>query len=376
MNKSKVAIVKCENYQIENVQVAVDTALTLLGGVEALLPVPKKTLLKPNFLTAEPPEKCATTHPAVFEAVARAVMPYCSGLRYGDSPAFTSMENVAHKSGVGAAATKLTVLPADFSHGQTIPFKEGRQQKQFYLADGVLQAEQLISISKLKTHAFTRLTGALKNQFGCIPGPSKAEFHALLPELEDFSQMIIDLNACVNPALYIMDGIWAMEGNGPKNGKPKFVGLILASTDGVALDATVCRLLGVSPQATPVLRLGEETGIGTWREENIQIVGCNLEEVKISDFDVQKLPPPLWQYLSRHFRRPFIPRPMLNKNLCNGCGVCYEICPVKPKAINKNSQGKPQFDYNRCIRCFCCQETCPQGALAVHTPIIRRVIKI
>lgn len=376
MKRSKVAIVKCGDYLAENVQAAVDIALDLLGGTKFLLPVPKKTLLKPNFLTAEPPEKCATTHPAVFSAVAQAVRPYCSLLRYGDSPALTSMENVARKSGVGAAAAKLAVLPADFSHGKTVPFYEGKQQKQFYLAKGVLQAEQLISISKLKTHAYTRLTGALKNQFGCIPGPSKAEFHAILPELEDFSQMIVDLNACVKPVLYIMDGIWAMEGNGPKNGKPKFVGLILASTDGVALDATVCRLLGVSPDATPVLRLGEESGIGTWREENIQIVGCNLDEAKIKDFDVQKQPPPLWQTFSRRFRGPLITRPKLDKKLCNGCGVCFEICPVKPKAININPDDKPQFNYNRCIRCFCCQETCPQGALAVHTPIIRKIIKI
>ena len=58
--------------------------------------------------------------------------------------------------------------------------------------------------------------------------------------------MLIDLNQCVNPRLYIMDGITAMEGNGPGSGDPVDMKVMLMSTDPVALDSVFCRLVHLS----------------------------------------------------------------------------------------------------------------------------------
>jgi len=89
----------------------------------------------------------------------------------------------------------------------------------------------------MKTHGFQRMTGAVKNQFGCIPGALKGEFHVKVPDASNFAKMLIDLNTYIHPRLYVMDGIIAMEGNGPRGGTPKKMNVILFSTDPIALDS-------------------------------------------------------------------------------------------------------------------------------------------
>jgi uncharacterized protein (DUF362 family) len=90
--------------------------------------------------------------------------------------------------------------------------------KAFTVANGVLDNDGLISLSKLKTHGLSRMTGAVKKQFGCIPGLIKGQFHVKLPDPYDFCTMLVDINTFIRPRLYIMDGIMAMEGNGHEEG--------------------------------------------------------------------------------------------------------------------------------------------------------------
>ena len=79
-----------------------------------------------------------------------------------------------------------------------------------------LAADGIVSLPKLKTHGMVRVTGAVKNQFGCIPGLLKGEFHARMPDVDLFGQLLVDLNLYLRPRLFVMDGIIAMEGNGPR----------------------------------------------------------------------------------------------------------------------------------------------------------------
>ena len=78
----------------------------------------------------------------------------------------------------------------------------------------------MINICKMKTHALERITGAVKNLYGCITGVNKAAGHAAYPDSWVFADMLTDLHRCVRPRLHIMDGIIAMEGNGPTSGTP------------------------------------------------------------------------------------------------------------------------------------------------------------
>lgn len=95
----------------------------------------------------------------------------------------------------------------------TVPFA-GSINKSFVLGQYITDADLIINIAKLKTHGLTMMTGAVKNLFGAIPGLLKAEYHLRMPELADFSNMLLDLSLCVNPVLNIIDGVWGMEGEG------------------------------------------------------------------------------------------------------------------------------------------------------------------
>ena len=369
-------MVKCTSYEYQEVKKAVNKGIELIGGCASLVREGEKILLKPNLLAPDPPEKCVTTHPAVFKAVAEAFLETGAALFYGDSPALGSPERTAQRTGIRQVGEELNLTFADFKQGQEIFFPQGKQNKKFVIAQGVLDCDGLISIAKLKTHGLTRLTGAIKNQFGCIPGVLKGEFHVKLPRVEDFALMLVDLNRLLAPRLYIMDGIMAMEGNGPRGGKAKAMHVLLFSRDPVALDATVCRMVGLSPEAVETLIQGQENGLGTFNPDQIEIIGEPLATFTDNTFiaDTGKRFPSL---TNPAIKNMLVPRPRIEKEKCIRCGICVEMCPVKPPAVHWNNDNKeqvPVFNYELCIRCYCCQEICPEGAVYLETPLLGRLL--
>lgn len=377
---AKVALIKCESYNDIDVNRAVAKGIDLIGGVSSYIKPGEKILLKPNLLTGEIPEKCVTTHPAVFKAVAEIFKNSGAILSYGDSPAFGSPENAAKKAGIWQAAAELDIPLADFQNGLEVSFKEGIQNKKFFIANGVLESEGLISLPKLKTHGFARMTGSIKNQFGCVPGLLKGEFHVKLPDIHDFARMLVDINLLLKPRLYIMDGIMAMEGNGPRGGKPKKMNVLLLSADPVALDATVCRLIDLDPIFVPTIIFGYEAGLGTYLENDIEILGDSIEDLRIQNFDVIREPLRSFKRsgLSNIVKNSMVPKPSIIEDKCIKCGICTKMCPVNPKAVDWHSKDKnipPSFKYNRCIRCYCCQELCPESAIDLKTPLLRRILQ-
>ena len=249
----------------------------------------EKLLLKPNILSGESPEKNISPHPEVFRAVAKVFSKMGAVLSYGDSPGFGNPKSNAQRGGFGTVADEEGIAWADFTNSRMMQFPEGNVIKKFSIAEGVAASDGLISISKLKTHALTRITGAIKNQFGCIPGARKAEFHSVLPTASLFSQMLVDLNLLLKPRLFIMDGIIAMEGNGPRNGNGRKMNLLLLSTDPVALDASVCRLVDLDPELVETLVYGEKFGLGTMTD--IDYVGDPIEDFIVPDFDRESQSP-------------------------------------------------------------------------------------
>lgn len=66
---SKVALIRCENYDLNEVKSSINRGIDLLGGIDSFVKDNDKVLLKPNLLASESAEKSVTTHPVVFEAV-------------------------------------------------------------------------------------------------------------------------------------------------------------------------------------------------------------------------------------------------------------------------------------------------------------------
>lgn len=378
VSASTVAILRCASYDRLEVQMAVNRGLDLLGGAASFVQPGEHLLLKPNLLVGREPDRAVTTHPSVFRAVATAFKATGAELSYGDSPGFGKPETAAQRAGLLQVSKELGVEFADFVHAETVFFPGGRQNKQFTIARGVLSADGIVSLPKLKSHGLTRMTGAIKNQFGCIPGPLKAEFHARLPMAELFAQMLVDLNRFLKPRLFIMDGVVAMEGNGPQNGTPRPMNVLLLSRDPVALDVTVCRLIDLDPALVLPIKVGVEFGLGT--STAIEHVGDPIDSFVNPKFVVNRSPLPTTEQPgrpSRMARRFVVPKPFIRAAKCTKCGTCVSVCPVDPKAIGFRGVGRaepPVHDYQRCIRCYCCQELCPEGAIEVSTPLLGRLI--
>jgi len=362
---TKVALLECKDYDRELVYNKIKEAISLIFGNNQVFKKGEKVLLKPNLLAPDPPEKSTTTHPVVFESIARILLENDVKVYYGDSPAFHKLSKTAEITGIADVAQKLNLILADFESGKKVIYKNAVQNKVFEIAKGVLEVDGIISLPKLKTHGLTLMTGAIKNQFGCIPGKIKAGLHAKLEDLEKFSQMLVDLTTVLRPRLYVMDAIYAMEGNGPRRGHPVNLGVLLVSTDPVAIDAIASQIIGLNPKEVLTTIKGFQSGLGNI--ENITILGEDIYKVS------KKFALPRYRgnynlipsQMRKIIQNYLLPRPVINYKKCKRCYECYKICPTTPKSIEINENKLPEHNYKTCIRCYCCQETCPEGAITI-----------
>ncbi|MEI6613563.1 MAG: DUF362 domain-containing protein [Chrysiogenales bacterium] len=377
--KTKVALIECLDYDSERVFEAVLKGVDLLGGISRFVSTTEKILLKPNLLTGAAPEKAITTHPALVKAVARLCLQKGARVSLGDSPGWGNPQAVSAKAGLEAVAREIGLEQADFHTPATVSFNEALLAKQLVLAKGALEADGIISLAKMKTHGFMHITGAVKNQFGCVPGLRKGEFHFKMPKAEHFAAMLVDINRYLRPRLYVMDGIIAMEGNGPRSGNPRQMKVLLFSSDPVALDAVFCRLINLSLEFVPTMKPGLESGLGTHLDSQIEICGAALADLACPDFKVIRQPARTIDSSFPYYLKNWISsRPFIDYALCENCGVCTEVCPLEPKAVRPvdgRKETKPSYDYRRCIRCYCCQELCPSGAIAIKTPLLGKIIR-
>lgn len=377
---TRVALIRCETYRFEEVLRSLRRGIDLLGGLDILFSPREPILLKPNLLVGDPPEKAVTTHPAVLDALSRLLMEEGFPLSYGDSPGFGSTARAAARSGIKEVFDRLNIPEADFSSVEYLSFDKGRILKRIPIARGAAAAGAIISVSKMKTHGFTRITGAVKNQFGCVPGLLKSEFHVKMPDILDFSMVLHDINGCLSPRLFIMDGISAMEGNGPRGGTPVPMNSLLLSTDPVALDTVFCKLIDLNPRFVPTLRKPDGRGL-ILDPDKIQILGDPLESLRNPSFDVIRRKYHRFPSKNRFpvFLKNLIsPKPVIRYETCRNCGKCVLQCPTEPKSVNwteKGDFGYPVYHYQSCIRCYCCQEICPHNSIFIRTPLLGRLIR-
>lgn len=372
---SKVVVLRCEEYNPDIIEEKIAWGLEQLGGIESMIPTDKKVLLNPNWLVGIHPDKAATTHPAIFEAVVRILQAKGYTMSYGDSPGFGDTTRVSKKCGFFDIAAKYNVPLADFIHGQTVSYPEGVRSKQFEIANAVLESDAIINLCKMKSHALQRITGAIKNPFGCVVGLHKGLMHSRFQNAYDFAEMLIDLDNYLQVDLHIMDGIVAMEGNGPRNGTPTNMNVLLLSQDPVALDAVFCQLVDLKPTIIPTIVFGEQHGLGNYHD--IEIIGDSLESLINPSFDIDRDPlkqseKDSFKFLRKHILR----RPFIKDDMCKKCGVCVEVCPLDEKAVNWNKKDKsipPIYNYDACIRCYCCQEMCPHDAIDTTTPLLGKL---
>ena len=372
MKPATVSIVRCETYHEEEVLRGLRRSIDLLGGIETFVKRGDRVLLKPNLLYGKAPEKAVTTHPSVVRGMIKIVREAGGVPLIGDSPGMESLGRAAEKAGIKRVADETGCPLVEFDRPIVPSERRGRRFKQLEVDRSVLEADVIINLPKWKTHGQVLLTLGVKNLFGCIPGPRKALWHLKAGQDQKlFARMLIDVYLTVRPALTILDGIVGMDGNGPGSGRPFPLGLLLGARDPLHLDQIVCDLLGIRRELLPTNRVAFESGIGM---NEIEVVGENVEEVKISGFQLPPLSDLGWSlpgFLKRALRKALTGRPVIDEEVCKICGRCEEICP--PKALTQ--EGHLALDEQKCIRCFCCQEICPEGAISIKPGWVQRIVR-
>ncbi len=323
-------------------------------------------LVKPNMVGPSAPELGHTTHPELLQAVVRACLDRNAKVIVGDNPG-----GITRNSRNVAAATGIL----DASEGCYTSISERVVERtgidtgyKLVVSGAVLEADYIINMPVFKTHLGMIVTGALKNTYGYVAGACKASLHLQARSNEVFARAVCDVFQVRPPDLNIMDAITAIEGNGPcHGGQLRKVGKLLSSTDALALDAVMARMMGVDPGRLPVQEQARVRGLGALEESEIDIWG---QFVVIPNFrmPVTFAPQPGREsadelrglYPGGMMKGRVMSKPVYLEELCVKCGDCVVNCPAEALTL------EPEFNISdECIACFCCVELCPEGALEV-----------
>lgn len=278
----QVSLKRCETYEPEAVSEAVRAVLDPLGGMQAYVSPGQRVLLKPNLLAPKP---LTPTEPSLIVAVAKQVREAGAQPIVGDSCALGSITRVARWSGLNEALCAEGFEPAkDLSTSRS--GRAEREGKEYPQLNAYLdEIDAVINLPKVKVHQQCYLTLAIKNLFGCVPRRRKALWHFKRGNTVDFADMLLSIYQTIQPVLHIADGIVAMERKGPVNGDPHPVGVLSASTDGVATDRVWLELLGGEVERMAVMAAAERAGLGDSTDlALIEILGQPLEACRAEGF--------------------------------------------------------------------------------------------
>ena len=207
-----------------------------------------------------------------------------------DSPALGSLPAVARKAGYGPLAKKYGVHIVPLSDPVALLTEESIPHLK--IAGNLQNYDHIINLPKFKSHCQMTLTLSIKNLFGLVIGKRKPVLHCLVNnDKVKFGKMLVDIAKHVNPSLTIVDGIQAMQGQGPANGTPYPLGVLAAGQDLTALDRVLTEIVGVPPEKVYALEAARLKEFGTYDLDAIEILGeNNLDALKVSDFQLAEIP--------------------------------------------------------------------------------------
>jgi uncharacterized protein (DUF362 family)/Pyruvate/2-oxoacid:ferredoxin oxidoreductase delta subunit len=372
--KSKVSIARCVDYTLDNVRSAVKKSFAQMGGLEKFVKKNQSVLVKPNLLSAKDPSRAITTHPAVVQVVIEEVQKIGATPILGDSPGGVERgvkrvwENTKMSEVAGSTGAKLVAFESEGVYE-----KRTDNDKKYFIAKPVIDADVVISLPKLKTHTLTLMTCAVKNMFGSIPGFRKSEYHRDAPKPKDFARVIVDIYSLTKPHISLVDAVVCMDGDGPSSGDPKYLGLLFASTDAVALDMVAAKIMGFKDGEIDTTSIAQQRGLGPNSFSQIEILGEKLADLPLAKF---VLPSNRFLKLIPKFLlvpiKPLVwVRPGILDGNCTNCNICVDNCPTN--SIKKGNK-TPYFDYTDCINCMCCHELCPQKAVFLKKSWIAKKI--
>ena len=381
--QSPVVISPCDAYDPARVTESIADAMRALGVTKDTL-TGKRVAIKPNLVMKKPAEAAATVHPTVLSGLLAFLDGCdCADVVVAESPGGSYTE-AALRANYRVSGTEAAVeghrarLNYDVT-ARTVSVPEGKVCKQFEIITPIADADVIFNLSKLKSHSLTRMSGAVKNTFGTVPGLKKFEYHAQFNDHADFNGMLVDLSLWLHTKcarmVDIQDAVIGMEGNGPTGGNPRKIGAILCSENPFNLDRVAEAILGCAGEV-PMIQDACVRGLCPDSADAVPVIGESWHTFAMSDF----LPPETsirnLVVFGKVFTQWFQPRPEIRVKTCIGCGECVRSCPVHTITLETGKDGKKhaQIHRDKCIRCFCCQELCPIHSVDIHRNRILRLL--
>ena len=238
-----------------------------LARWQEFIPRGAEVALKPNlgwdlFLPG------ATTSPWALEGVVRTIRDWVRKIYVVESDqVVVDVEKAFHLNRIDRVCQEydLTWVNMTGAPMRTVPLPDGRVLKELTVPE-ILLRTTLITVPVMKTHNKTVITGAIKNQWGCLP-MFRHNYHLVL------DAALADINTVTRPCFAVMDATIGLEGNSPKSGLPRVVNRVLASGDFVALDAVAAKLMGFDPARIGHLSECVAAGLGCADLQRIATVG-------------------------------------------------------------------------------------------------------
>jgi uncharacterized protein (DUF362 family) len=280
---SVVSIVRVE----DDIYNSVKKAVELAGGLG--LKKGDTVVLKPNVKNQSPPGYGVVTDPKLIEALMNLVIQLGAGrVKIAEGAAYPTgaYDTFAAFEAIGIIeiAKKYDVDLVDLnsydSVDVTVP--DGYVLDWVRVGRSVIEADLVVNIPVLKTHRGTLLSACLKNiGVGCATREEKKRLHRL-----GIEECIVDVYSVIKPGFHLVDGLVALEGDGPNHppGKPLSLGLLVAGRDGIAVDIVCAKIMGINPKEVKHLMLSQKRGLGITEDDFIEIKGENLDDV-ITEFE-------------------------------------------------------------------------------------------
>lgn len=349
---SIVSIKKLKNiYDANEISIAIRSVINDIGGIDSIVKTNDTVILKPNLFITRNWKTGTTTNPQIVEEMIKIV------LDAGGTPIITESAGIGRDTqylfnvlGYSDLAKKYKIKLIDINKSEyiAVSIPKGVIFKELNIPKIVQEADVIIDLPKMKTHMSTTVTLGMKNLKGFLPGDEKRKPHKF-----GLHQGIVDLNKIIKPDLIVVDGLVAMEGNGPSYGDPIELGVIVAGKNVVAVDTVCCKIMNIDPLSVEHIQLAYEQGM---KPSKIEQVGDSVSrDFKIPIEESESFIERIINYINNVLGRKVV---IISKERCTGCGQCLKIC--EENAINVE---KKIIDKDKCTKCEICIELCPYKAV-------------
>ncbi len=376
----KVAVQNCGNYSHDSVDQALQK---VLEAIQFKMPSNSTVLIKPNIMSQNRPEQATITHFSIVEGLCILLKDSRCKIQIGDSISFyqTGLTKKAFKTArLDKVAKKYDAELVAFEEEPLIKNTEKSTfLKEIYIPKKVLEADMIIDACKLKSHSLMRLSGAVKNMFGIMPGGYKQRLHGWTESVFDLANVFIDLFTISNPSLCLMDAVTGLDGGPSAAGKPVKVGKILASINPFALDAVACKMIGYQPSDIAILVRGVKRNLIANYDDieiledgkTISIGSYHFPIVRFKNIQTGRIPP-IKNNKSVLATQTYVFPKVLKPKVSNP-EACIEVCPTG--AIFINEKKLLSIDLDKCINCYHCTYACGDKTIGFKSSMMNKLIR-